>query len=163
MKIPPTYPCGKRTIRSRFGLGGDSANIIGANIAEIKPGIETRRDSNPRLPRASRWEFENRRLRGVISRAEISFKISVTPRKRFDLKPVLRPRAGTFFSKSEHRTSVAPSFLQNSRRQNLPRELDEQRTGASRLMAFGAFAVPKAMSFADKTRVKPNGVLVLFP
>lgn len=36
MKIPPTYPCGESTIRSRFSLGGDSGWRVATTDMEIK-------------------------------------------------------------------------------------------------------------------------------
>lgn len=36
MKIPPNYPHGESTIRSRFGLGGDSTRSVTMPSVEIK-------------------------------------------------------------------------------------------------------------------------------
>ena len=49
MRIPPTYPCGKSTIRSRFGLGGNSVIIINPYRREIKFLLQMPGDSNPRV------------------------------------------------------------------------------------------------------------------
>lgn len=36
IRSPPTYPCGKSTLRRRFGLGGNSGDTIVTNPMEIK-------------------------------------------------------------------------------------------------------------------------------
>lgn len=95
-KILPTYPCGGSTVRSPFGLGGNSAAIMALGPREMQG-----RD-------ATLFLSDNNSLWQRCTRDDVNGNIPATPRAFARKSNALRTRAGAlFFAAHEGRRSEA--------------------------------------------------------